>query len=311
MEEDKRRVWDGELSRDLCRDLRFVHDCLGMRGYRARTEALHLNHVLVSERPHLALPILKAREIISGLVQDHFGLQLNRYLYLEWSGLMVWLPGSEIGWHYDSNNEDYLKQRVVSAVAYLNDQGRDFTGGSFEFEEGETRGVSPREGRVVAYFSNESNIHRVRRVESGRRYTLSLWFTDQPAHDEDAKLLKQFPKLGTGSSPGAHPVPDEMYRTEAGNDIRMDKIRALGFRVQQEGATHLLQASNGQGSTWRCESLTHSLIRALRIREGGSDEDEGGGREKTLQSAMEESWERSVELGQLYVPDHLAEHRLL
>ncbi|KAJ1495605.1 2OG-Fe(II) oxygenase superfamily-domain-containing protein [Baffinella frigidus] len=86
-----------------------------------------------------------------------------------------------------------------SALLYLNSLGEDFTGGGFEFiDDDANRVVEPRAGRLVTFTSGPENLHRVRKVASGTRYVLAMWFTCSEAHqyeDEDTTSVKQLEKL--------------------------------------------------------------------------------------------------------------------
>lgn len=72
---------------------------------------------------------------------------------------------------------NHTPNRDFSALFYLNDG---FEGGELLFE---TQGITvkPRTGLFVAFPSDERFIHEVTPVVAGRRYSLALWFTRQPA----------------------------------------------------------------------------------------------------------------------------------
>ena len=70
-----------------------------------------------------------------------------------------------------------------SALLYLNEFGTDFEGGEFEFvDDDANRMVQPRAGRLILFTSGPENLHRVRRVVSGTRYVLAMWFTCSQQH---------------------------------------------------------------------------------------------------------------------------------
>lgn len=121
-------------------------------------------------------------------VEETFGCVCE--LFVEFTGLMMWTDGAEIGWHHDAN-QSYLKQRHYSAVLYLNSLGDGFTGGEFEFKtEAGAETVIPQRGRLIMYTADERNVHRVAPVMGGRaeRCTLVLWFTRDVAFQEDPKV---------------------------------------------------------------------------------------------------------------------------
>eukprot|EP01124_Arcella_intermedia_P001779 TRINITY_DN10967_c0_g1_i2.p1 TRINITY_DN10967_c0_g1~~TRINITY_DN10967_c0_g1_i2.p1 ORF type:complete len:177 (-),score=44.63 TRINITY_DN10967_c0_g1_i2:88-618(-) len=81
------------------------------------------------------VPVLKIREKVRDLTEEHFGMQFN--LNVEYTALACWYPGSSISAHAD-NNRDYLRQRDYTAILYLNDGGGiNFKGGDFFFNNSE------------------------------------------------------------------------------------------------------------------------------------------------------------------------------
>ena len=139
-------------------------------------------------------------------------LDVNLSLFIEFTGLISWRPGGTIDWHSD-NNRDYLKQRHVASVTYLNDGGADFHGGNFQFQEyssekedvcNDVEGrdelnqlvtVQPKTGCCVAYLASEE--HRIYPpINEGERFTLAVWFTHDVQYDEDNKLRRIIMNLG-------------------------------------------------------------------------------------------------------------------
>ena len=302
MEETGLIVIDACVDEGLCKELASLHDILGSRGYRPNTEATQLAHVLASGHPHLVLPLLKVRELITSRVQDAFA-HTNKFYFLEFTGLLTWLPGSEIGWHGDSNRP-YLRQRKLSAVLYLNTQGEGFGGGTFRFQDGPS--IKPKTGTLIAYPSDQ--IHCVDRVESGRRYTLAFWFTDDPAFSEDESLLSRF---ATGLS-RKDCIPDEIYATESGKDMRLEKLVSLGFDHEKSGEDHVLICKES-GARASCSNLTEALHLALLWCRWSSSSQQSLSLQDTKQRLVSHNedlyqcvtscWKQSMDLGELYVPD--------
>ncbi|KAG2452580.1 hypothetical protein HYH02_002817 [Chlamydomonas schloesseri] len=179
-----------------------VYQAVSTVGYRPHVRSATI-HDVVTTAPWLLPPLARARRAVLCAVEAAFGLALE--LGVEFSGLIGWRPGAQLGWHHDANRE-YLDRRHVSAVLYLNTQGADFGGGDFRFQDGpEPLRVAPRPGRLVAYTADARNVHCVERVGWGERVTLTLWFSLEPAAAEDGKVLEQLcrcPQLrmGTGST---------------------------------------------------------------------------------------------------------------
>ena len=79
-----------------------------------------------------------------------------------------------------------------TALLYLNNQGAEYTGGKFSFidpapnSDSSGKGQAaqpkvstlvPRCGRLIFFTSGPENVHRVHKVESGKRYALTIAFT--------------------------------------------------------------------------------------------------------------------------------------
>jgi len=71
----------------------------------------------------------------------------------------------------------HTPQRDYTALAYLND---DFTGGELVFP-GHDLIITPKPGLLVGFHSNHKFVHAVSKVLSGKRYSLPVWFTVNPA----------------------------------------------------------------------------------------------------------------------------------
>ena len=104
-------------------------------------------------------------------------------LYLEALMLVHWPPGKGIGDHVDNGTiegeEDTATPwRDYSAVIYLND---DYDAGEIYFT-GRLVGyqIKPETGMMVSFDSGPDFPHGVHPCENGDRYTLPLWFSEDP-----------------------------------------------------------------------------------------------------------------------------------
>ncbi|XP_008798338.1 uncharacterized protein LOC103713247 [Phoenix dactylifera] len=223
------------LSPDLCKELEFIHRSCGTVGYRPNVFSTTLSHLIATNCAHLILPFLSTRERLKEKVEEFFGCEFE--LFIEFTGLISWCKGAYIGWHSD-DNRPYLKQRDFAAVCYLNSHGKDFRGGIFHFKEGEPSSLVPVAGDVVIYTADNRNIHSVDEVIDGERLTLTLWFSRDSAHDEDAKLIALLSQILLSqeddecNSNLPLPASDNMYwfpHGESGFDIRCARLQILGF----------------------------------------------------------------------------------
>ncbi|RLN60516.1 hypothetical protein BBJ28_00008710 [Nothophytophthora sp. Chile5] len=77
--------------------------------------------------------------------------------------------------HVDKDNTEHYD---YSGLLYLADYGVDFTGGLFAFiDEDSELVVEPARARLMMFTSSKENLHQVRKVESGARYVMSMWFS--------------------------------------------------------------------------------------------------------------------------------------
>jgi predicted 2-oxoglutarate/Fe(II)-dependent dioxygenase YbiX len=74
---------------------------------------------------------------------------------------------------------NHTPQRSFSAIVYLNS---DFEGGEIDFPDLGQR-IKPTAGLLVAFPSDERYVHQVLPVTAGKRYSLALWFTQDPKHE--------------------------------------------------------------------------------------------------------------------------------
>ena len=117
-------------------------------------------------------------------VAKNFEIRIS--IYPEFMMLQGNYPGDGHARHadncrYDSNGQKWVPNhtphRVITVGVYLNECGKDFTGGELLFPVlGKTILAEP--GLFVAYYSDHRFEHEVPRVKSGARYSILLWFTD-------------------------------------------------------------------------------------------------------------------------------------
>jgi len=110
-------------------------------------------------------------------IQNFFGVN---ELFIESLFLVALVEG---GFHHPhADNERYVRKswvpnhtphRDYSTILYLNS---DFRGGDLCFAQRKIC-ISPTRGSLVAFPSNGDFLHSVRRVTSGIRYSMPIWFT--------------------------------------------------------------------------------------------------------------------------------------
>jgi hypothetical protein len=102
--------------------------------------------------------------------------------------------------HVDKENTAHYD---YSGLVYLSNSGDDFTGGDLAFidrdpSSGKTvaNTVQPRAGRLATFTSGSENVHHARKVETGVRYVMSMWFTCDKTKEfatfMDGKVHKTF-----------------------------------------------------------------------------------------------------------------------
>ena len=73
-----------------------------------------------------------------------------------------------------------------TAVLYLNTCGVDYEGGLLRFPSTQQQ-IIPKSGLLVGFLSNREYEHEVTRVQSGRRYSISIWVSLDSRRAEDWK----------------------------------------------------------------------------------------------------------------------------
>lgn len=125
----------------------------------------------------------------------------------------------------------------------MNSYGKDFKGGLFHFQDGDPTTIVPLAGDVVMYTADCRNIHSVDEITDGERLTLTLWFSRDCSHDEDAKLvslLSQSQLHSSNNEPDSYlPLPasssmywfspDHISQHQSGFDICWARMHILGY----------------------------------------------------------------------------------
>ncbi|OMO72532.1 oxidoreductase [Corchorus olitorius] len=221
-------------------------------------------------------------------VEEVFGCEYE--LVTEFTGLISWCKGASIGWHSD-DNRPYLRQRDFTAVCYLNSYQKDFEGGLFHFQDGEPKTIAPLAGvssvsvlpydslfisicmDAVMYTADSRNTHSVDEVTDGERLTLTLWFSRDSSHDEDAKLIPLLSESllhKSNNMPCSFlplPASDNMYwyspnqdsHQDFGFDIRLGRLHALGFDVYYSQGTRTSDLSELQMEPMQLARGNHLL----------------------------------------------------
>lgn len=128
--------------------------------------AMHAPDTIFSGRyidaPDYPLALASGRKAAT-LLSLAFGIRLRLEVYQ----LVSWPAGSEQPVHVDNRRAP----TTHAAILYLND---DYVGGQTYFPD-IAEEVQPQCG-LLAGFPGRALPHGVRRIESGTRYTLALWF---------------------------------------------------------------------------------------------------------------------------------------
>ncbi|KAL5763014.1 hypothetical protein ACOSP7_019278 [Xanthoceras sorbifolium] len=240
--EHPRLILKNWLSMEECKELEFIHKSCSTVGYRPNVFFTTLPHLVATNCTHLIFPFVSIREKLKEKLEEFFGCEYE--LVIEFTGLISWTSGGSIGWHSD-DNRPYLKQRDFTAVCYLNSYEKDFKGGLFNFQDGKPKTIAPLAGDVVMYTADSRNIHSVNEVTDGERLTLTIWFSRDSSHDEDAKLIsalsQNLPQRSDNVSHSCLPLPasGNMYwfssnqasLEESGFNLCWARLHVLGYNV--------------------------------------------------------------------------------
>lgn len=120
---------------------------------------------------------------ISDDLKEFYGIQ--EPLYADYVALTASDVGMSHVLHADAEMIDggpnHTSWRWVTAMIYLNTQGKDFEGGSIVFPRIGLE-VPPKAGRVVGFRCDGVHAHEVPAVTSGIRRAIAIWFTPKESY---------------------------------------------------------------------------------------------------------------------------------
>lgn len=126
---------------------------------------------------------------VRGRVMDHWGL--SKLMLTTPSFFSQMVGGREARnahdeyWHPHVDYEQY-DGFCYTCLVYLNEHGKDYTGGRFMFDDGVVDSeehvnfphvVRPEPGLLSCFTSGHENEHHVERVDEGTRYAVTIAFT--------------------------------------------------------------------------------------------------------------------------------------
>ncbi len=85
---------------------------------------------------------------------------------IDWGHVVNWPVGASHNLHLDFRKQD----TVLSSITYLND---DYTGGETFIKD--DLQIIPKVGRTI-FFNGQQYVHGVKKILSGSRYSLPLWY---------------------------------------------------------------------------------------------------------------------------------------
>ena len=127
--------------------------------------------------------LLREMEVLRTKMTVEISKYYHTTVYLDYWDLVKWYPGDWMKMHADNVDEhrkpfDYCGWRTHSAIVYLN---QDFSGGETVFRD-VNQNVFPETGKALIFPAGYDYTHGVNEVTEGSRYTIALWFTEDPKH---------------------------------------------------------------------------------------------------------------------------------
>ena len=249
-----------------CAELRALAASVPAAGHIPRVHALPLS-LLALAAPQGVLPLLRLRdkalaaaELVAASLLPFHGP--DDPLFIEFATLLSWLPGSELGWHDDVSGGAHLQHRHLSGVVYLSG-GTDFTGGEFAAEGRPLH--TPVEGDLVLFPS--SLRHAVLPVTSGRRVTVSLWFTRTGSAAEDSALLAGLALRQAGGREPLPRLPDAMFCGGEATDARLASLAERRLHLLADDDAVWLLAQHGDLGRLAVQDASEALALALHAEQ--------------------------------------------
>ncbi|CAK7326856.1 unnamed protein product [Dovyalis caffra] len=234
------------LTSEECKELEFIHKSSSTVGYRPNVFSTTLSHLIATNCCHFIIPFVPIRERLKENVEQLFGCEYE--LCIEFTGLI-----SNIIYILEIKSagvEELALDGIVMITGNISSSdtlryGKDFEGGLFHFQDGEPTTLVPMAGDAAIYTADSRNIHSVDEITEGERLTLTLWFSRDSAHDEDAKLISLLSKNMLHSSinvpelklpmPASSNMywfsPDPASHQQLGFDICFARMHVLGFDI--------------------------------------------------------------------------------
>lgn len=127
----------------------------------------------------------RLRLSIGKRIAAHFGITAE--VYPDYTAYTRVYPGGSHVLHADAvkldGSPNHTPWRVLSAMLYLTEAGKDFDGGELVFPAlAET--VTPRPGLLVGFQDTLEFRHEVPAVTRGLREAIAMWFTTDATHSE-------------------------------------------------------------------------------------------------------------------------------
>ena len=114
---------------------------------------------------------------IKEFIEDYYSCVLGQE---ELASLVGAYPGWELSMHYDTNDgivPTYAgyPSRDITSLLYFSNYGIDFTGGDL-YILNQDLSIFPKAGTLVVFPASEKYVHRVSKVESGERLSMSSFW---------------------------------------------------------------------------------------------------------------------------------------
>ena len=139
-------IYDNFLTKEKCLELKNTHNPNQPIFRDTYPMPINLNNTLLD----------KINKVSLGLANS----------IVDWAQIVYWPTNSYQKLHYDTASPE----TTLSSICYLN---YSFTGGQTYFDEGTI--FSVKTGRII-FFDGNYFLHGVKKIESGDRYTLAIWY---------------------------------------------------------------------------------------------------------------------------------------